>query len=206
MKTNVYIFKEKLANYLILCIFLCPITALWIGHYAFPFGNSGAIGLFILILYILLMWAIVLWKSIKHKKQLIIDSTGIHYQNRRFTLSHNSKFWLDEYTSYPWDTINDFTFEWIPPVRGIGALLNLVVEENQKQPTLICVAELTGNKQKYIHAIEECSRGKCKFNIEKYNLNKKERNKMIWDQIKPLLIFGIVFTLFLIYVAKQSHR
>lgn len=206
MKTDGYVFKENLANYLILCIFLCPVGFIWINHYAFPFGNSGAIGLFIIILYVLLAWAIVLWKSIKHKKRLIIDSTGIHYQNRRFTLSHNSKFWLDEYKFYPWDTIKDFTFEWTLPFRGVNTLLHLTMEENQKQPILICVSELTGNKQKYIHAIEECSRGKCKFNMEKYNLNKKERNKMILDQIKPVLIFGIAFALFLVYVAKQHHR
>lgn len=200
METKEYIFKENLAIYLVLCIFLVPWSIMWIGHDAFPFGNPGATGLFVLILFVFLMWGIVLWKSIKHKKRLIIDSSGIHYQNRRFTLSHNDKFWLDEYNSYPWDKITSFTFEWVLHSRSTSVLL--VLEVGQKQPIYILVNELTGKRKDYIRAIEECSGGKCKFDSEKCKLSKKKYNKERLHYLIFSLIGGIAFFLLMIFAAK----
>ena len=91
MKTDGYIFKENLTLlYVFLGWLLCFFVGLWISNEAFPFGNKFAILLFVVIIIYLILLAIPIWCKIKHPKLLIIDETGIHHYNRRFTLSSNS--------------------------------------------------------------------------------------------------------------------
>ena len=200
MKTDGYIFKENLSSlYVFFGIILSFFVGLWISNEAFPFGNKFAILLLIVIIIYLILLAIPIWCNIKHPKLLIIDETGIHHYNRRFTLSSNSTLWIDDYMFYSWDNVQEFYFEWTGSVsRQIMPHRYLVLEQEQDKATFIRISEFYGKKHKYVDAIEECSGGKCVLNRAKYDENIKARNRLLWETgLIPTLI-GVALAVLLI--------
>lgn len=168
MKTDRYIFKENLSLlYVFLGIQLILLACLWIGHDAFPFGNDGAIGLFIVIIAFLLNLIYTVWGNIKHPKKVIIDANGIHHYNRESSLLRNSTLWLDDYMFYSWDNVQGFHFEWTDSgSRCLVLLRYLVLEQGQDALAIIRLNELHGKKHNYIDAIEKCSGGRCALNFD----------------------------------------
>lgn len=197
MKTDGYIFKENLSSlYVFLGIFLSFFVGLWISNEAFPFGDKFAILLFIVIIVYLILLVIPIWRKIKHPKLLIIDENGIHHYNRRFTLSSNSTFWVDDYMFYSWNKINGFYFDWMMS-RGVVPYRYLVLEHEHNETASIQLNEFYGKKHNYIDAIEECSGGGCVLNRAKYDENRKIRNRSLWKYyIFPTLI-GIALAMLL---------
>lgn len=200
MKTDGYIFKENLTlSYVFLCILLCFFVGLWISNEAFPFGNKGAILMFALVIIYLILLVISIWCNIKHPKLLIIDETGIHHYNRRFTLSSNSTLWIDDYMFYSWDNVQEFYFEWtVSVLRKIMPNRYLVLEQEQDKATFIRISEFYGKKHKYVDAIEECSDGKCLLNMAKNNENIKTRNRLLWENSLIPVLIGVVLAVLLI--------
>lgn len=203
MKTDGYIFKENLTLlYVFLGMLLCFFVGLWISNEASPFGNKGAILMFALVIIYLILLAIPIWCNIKHPKLLIIDETGIHHYNRRFTLSSNSTLWIDDYMFYSWDKIQGFYFEWMM-ARGVMPNRYLILEHDYNEAASIQLNEFYGKKHNYIDAIEECSGGICVLNRAKYDENRKIRNRSLWKYyIFPTLI-GIALAALLIKLGAR---
>ena len=80
MKTDGYIFKDSWLKYIFYGILLCVFICLWISLDSFPFGDKGAVGLFIFIMVFIMILAFPIWGIIKHPNRLIIDSDGLHCQ------------------------------------------------------------------------------------------------------------------------------
>lgn len=205
MKTDGCIFKENLSlSYVFLGILLCFFVGLWISNEAFPFGNKGAILMFAIVIIYLILLAIPIWCNIKHPKLLIIDETGIHHYNRRFTLSSNSTLWIDDYMFYSWDNVQEFYFEWTVPVsRKIMPNRYLVLEQEQDKATFIRISEFYGKKHKYIDAIEECSGGRCLLNRAKYNENIKTRNRILWENCLIPAMIGVALAILFIILGVR---
>ena len=200
MKTDGYIFKENLSSlYVFFGIILSFFVGLWISNEAFPFGDKFAILLFIVIIIYLILLVIHIWRKIKHPKLLIIDENGgIHHYNRRFTLSSNSTFWVDDYMFYSWNKINGFYFDWMMS-RGVVPYRFLWTRNGGAFVLRLCFLweRFYGKKHNYIDAIEECSGGRCVLNRAKYDENRKIRNRSLWKYyIFPLLI-GIALAMLL---------
>lgn len=205
MKTDGYIFKENLSLlYVFFGIILSFFVGLWISNEAFPFGDKFAILLFIVIIIYLILLAIPIWRNIKHPKLLIIDETGIHHYNRRFTLSSNSTLWIDDYMFYSWNNVQEFYFEWTGSVsRQIMPNRYFVLEHDYDKAAFILLNDLTGKKQEYISAIEECSDGKCLLNRAKYDENRKIRNRILWENSLIPLLVGVALAVLLIKLGAR---
>lgn len=139
MRTDSRIFREKLFMYVIFGILFGGLAFMWISHYAFPFGNKGAVGLFILLMVYSMMLSILYWGLLRHRMRVVIDSKGIHHYDRRFTLSNNSTFWLDDYRFYPWDKIKTFYFDWMPTRGWMDRYL--VIEDEEKILAFILISK-----------------------------------------------------------------
>ncbi|WP_300505658.1 hypothetical protein [uncultured Duncaniella sp.] len=196
MKTDGYIFKDSWLAYILYGILLCPFICLWVCLDAFPFGDKGAVGLFIFIVIFTMILAIPTWGIIKHPNRLIIDSDGIHYYCRRVTLSNNSSLWIDNYMFYSWDKIQGFYFEWMS--RGVMSHRYLVLEHEHDKAAFIRLNDLTGKKYEYISAIEECSDGRCLLNRAKYDKNRKIRNEILWQTSLIPALIGAALAIILI--------
>lgn len=197
MKTDGIIFKDSWLEYIVYGILLCLFICLWLCHDAFPFGNRGAVGLFIYIMVFIVIVAIPVWGIIRHPNRLIIGSDGIHYYCRRFTLSNNSTLWLDNYKFYSWDKIQGFYFEWMM-ARGVMAHRYLVLEHEHDKAAFIRLNNFTGKKQEYIRAIEGCSNGRCLLNKTKYDENKRIRNEILWQNSLIPALIGAALAMLLI--------
>ena len=198
MKNDGYIFKENLSSlYLFFGIILSFFVGLWISNGAFPFGDKFVILLFVVIIIYLILLVMPIWSKIKHPKLLIIDENGIHHYNRRFTLSTNSTFWVDDYMFYSWNKINGFYFDWMMS-RGVVPYRYLVLEQEHNETTSIQLNEFYGKKHNYIDAIEECSGGRCVLNRAKYDENRKIRNRMLWETSLIPALIGVALTILLI--------
>ncbi len=196
MKTDGYIFNDSWLEYILYGILLCPFICLWVSLDTFPFGDKGAVGLFIFIMAFIMILTFSIWGIVKHPNRLIIGNDGIHYYCRRVTLSNNSSFWIDNYKLYSWEKIQGFYFEWMM-ARGVMSHRYLVLEHEHDKAAFIRLNDLTGKKYEYISAIEECSDGRCVLNRAKYDENRKIRNRSLWKYyIFPLLI-GIALAMLL---------
>lgn len=66
MKTDGYIFKDSWLEYVLYGILLCPFICLWVSLDTFPFGDKGAVGLFIFIMVFIMILAFPIWGIVKH--------------------------------------------------------------------------------------------------------------------------------------------
>ena len=197
MKTDGYIFKDSWLKYIFYGILLCIFTCLWIRLDTFPFGDKGAVGLFIFIMVFIMILVIPIWGIIRHPNRLIISSDGIHYYCRRVTLSNNSSLWIDNYKFYSWDKIQGFYFKWMM-ARGVMSHRYLVLEHEHDKEAFIKLNDFTGKKDEYIRAIEEFSGGKCVLNRTKYDENIRARNRMLWETSLIPALIGVALTILLI--------
>lgn len=183
------VFKERKVIYFLYFLYICCFLGLLLfGPEREPGAGKNDVALYI-CLSILIVAAVPLYLRLRHPIRLIINSDGIHYHSRDFTLADGSTCWHDSQVFYPWEEMTGFYFFWestrTPFYYNVFLALN---NTRHEYADFIKINNLRATRKSVARAIETYSRGACKLDREKMAVSLRKRRNDYWITIAMLLV------------------